>query len=39
VNAYIQKPVEFERFRQVVEQIGMFWLVVNEPPPKDCFSR
>ncbi len=38
VNAYIQKPVEFERFREVVEQIGMFWLVVNEPPPRDCFK-
>ena len=38
VNAYIQKPVEFERYRQVVEQIGMFWLVVNEPPPMDCFG-
>lgn len=39
VNAYIQKPVEFDRFREVVEQIGMFWLVVNEPPPKDCFKK
>ena len=38
VNAYIQKPVEFERFREVIENIGMFWLVVNEPPPKDCFN-
>jgi CheY-like chemotaxis protein len=38
VNAYIQKPVEFESFRQVIEQIGMFWLVVNEPPPRDCFN-
>lgn len=38
VNAYIQKPVEFERFREVIEHIGLFWLVVNEPPPKDCFS-
>ena len=38
VNAYIQKPVEFDRFREVVERIGMFWLVVNEPPPKDCFA-
>lgn len=37
VNAYIAKPVDFERFREVVEHIGMFWLVVNEPPPKDCF--
>jgi two-component system response regulator len=39
VNAYIQKPVDFERFRDVVEQIGMFWLVVNEPPPNDCFGH
>jgi two-component system, response regulator len=38
VNAYIQKPVDFDHFRQVVEHIGMFWLVVNEPPPADCFS-
>ena len=38
VNAYIQKPVDFEHFRAVIERIGMFWLVVNEPPPTDCFS-
>lgn len=38
VNAYIQKPVEFENFRRVIESIGLFWLVVNEPPPKDCFT-
>ena len=38
VNAYIQKPVDFERFREVIEHIGMFWLVVNEAPPKDCFG-
>jgi CheY-like chemotaxis protein len=38
VNAYIQKPVDFDNFRDVIERIGMFWLVVNEPPPKDCFS-
>jgi CheY-like chemotaxis protein len=38
VNAYIEKPVEFEPFRQVIEKIGMFWLVVNQPPPKDCFG-
>jgi two-component system response regulator len=33
VNAYIQKPVDFDHFRQIVDQIGLFWLVVNEPPP------
>jgi two-component system response regulator len=33
VNGYIQKPVEFDAFRQAVKQLGLFWLVVNEPPP------
>jgi two-component system response regulator len=37
VNAYIQKPVEFDSFRRVVKQLGLFWLVANEPPPSDCF--
>lgn len=37
VSAYIQKPVDFDKFRQFVESAGMFWLVINEPPPKDCF--
>jgi two-component system response regulator len=37
VNAYIQKPVEFDSFRQAVKQLGLFWLVVNEPPPTNCF--
>jgi two-component system response regulator len=33
VNAYIQKPIDFDEFRQTVDQIGVFWLVVNQPPP------
>jgi two-component system, response regulator len=33
VNAYVQKPVDFDDFRLAIEQIGLFWLVVNEPPP------
>ena len=37
VNAYIQKPVEFNAFRQAVKQLGLFWLVVNEPPPAGSF--
>jgi two-component system, response regulator len=32
-NAYIQKPVDFYQFRHIVKQLGLFWLVVNEPPP------
>ena len=38
VNAYIQKPVDFDQFRQIVEQLGLFWLVVNEPPPPAAFT-
>src|SRR5271166_1814563 len=37
VNAYIQKPVAFDSFRQVVKQLGLFWLLVNEPPPPSSF--
>jgi CheY-like chemotaxis protein len=33
VNSYIQKPVDFDQFRQIVKQLGLYWLVVNEPPP------
>jgi two-component system, response regulator len=38
VNAYIQKPVDFEEFRKVIEQMGLFWLVVNQPPPREAFG-
>lgn len=33
VNAYVVKPVDFGRFVDAVKQVGMFWAVVNEPPP------
>ena len=38
VNAYIQKPVDFDEFRKVIEHIGMFWLVVNQAPPPEAFG-
>ncbi len=31
-NSYIQKPVEYERFVDVVRQIGLYWLALNQPP-------
>jgi|SRR5919109_499328 CheY-like chemotaxis protein len=39
VNAYIQKPVDFDQFRNIVEQLGLFWLVINQPPPSSAFER
>ena len=36
VNSYIQKPLDFEQFRQTVKQLGLYWLVVNEPPPPNA---
>jgi CheY-like chemotaxis protein len=37
-NSYVQKPVEFERFRQIVRQLGSYWLAVNEPAPPRAFN-
>ena len=34
-NSYIQKPVEFERFVEVVRQIGLYWLALNQPPTQN----
>jgi two-component system response regulator len=32
VNAYIVKPVDFDKFVKAVSEIGYFWLMLNEPP-------
>ena len=34
VNSYIQKPVDFEQFRETIRQVGFYWLVVNQGPPR-----
>ena len=37
-NAYVRKPVDFEKYQQVVEQVGTFWLKVNESAPHEVFK-
>jgi hypothetical protein len=38
-NSYIQKPVDFDQFRETVKQVGMYWLVTNQPPVGDRLSQ
>ena len=38
VNSYIQKPVDFGQFRQIIQQLGLYWLVVNQAPPSNAFK-
>ncbi len=33
VNAYVVKPIDFHDFLSAVKEIGLFWAVINEPPP------
>lgn len=32
-NSYVRKPVDFTQFIEAVRQLGLYWLVINEPPP------
>lgn len=31
-NNYIQKPVDFQQFRETVKNVGLYWLLINEKP-------
>jgi len=32
-NSYIRKPVDFFQFSEAIKNLGLYWLVINEPPP------
>jgi CheY-like chemotaxis protein len=33
-NSYIRKPVDFTHFADAIVQLGLYWLIINEPPPR-----
>jgi CheY-like chemotaxis protein len=39
VNAYVVKPVDFHAFVNAVKELGVFWAVINEPPPGSIRKR
>jgi two-component system response regulator len=39
VNSYIQKPINFGEFQEVIRQLGYYWLAVNQPPPSEAFPK
>jgi CheY-like chemotaxis protein len=39
VNAYVVKPVDFQKFVECIKQIGFFWALINEPPPATAEKR
>jgi hypothetical protein len=39
VNAFVQKPVDFEQFGEAIRHIGMFWMLVNQAPPPGVYTE
>ncbi len=37
-NSYVRKPVEFAAFAHAVANLGIYWMMLNEPPPKDWIT-
>jgi len=32
VNSYVVKPVDFNEFQKAISNVGLFWLIINQPP-------
>jgi DNA-binding response OmpR family regulator len=39
VNAYVVKPVDFHEFVNAIKELGIFWAIINEPPPGSIKKR
>ena len=39
VNAYVVKPVDFHEFVEAIKELGLFWAVINQPPPGSVPAR
>jgi CheY-like chemotaxis protein len=38
VNSYLQKPVDFEKFQVTIRAVGVYWVTVNQAPPRKAFA-
>jgi two-component system, response regulator len=38
VNSYLQKPFDFEKFREIIRSIGVYWGTLNQSPPRKAFA-
>jgi two-component system response regulator len=38
-NGYVRKPVDFVQFAEAIRQLGLYWLIINEPPPTRWHQR
>jgi two-component system response regulator len=32
-NSYVRKPVDYDQFAEAIRQLGLYWLLLNRPPP------
>lgn len=38
-NSFIQKPVDFDQFRDTIKTVGLYWLIINQPPVPEGAKR